>query len=225
MPAGYNAGMAINKHQALRVLAIGLLFLGLGIAASLLLNSRHPPPQSANNIRGLMWPHPKALQGFQLQQSNGKAFTLQSLKGHWSFLFFGYTHCPDVCPTTLAMLNQVDRLLEQAPGPKNRQFVFISVDPERDTLPVLKQYVSYFNPAFIGATGSLEQLPSLTRQLGILYVKVPQKNSKDYLVDHSASILLIDPQGQVVGIFSTPHQAKNIAERFLRIQQFIDEQG
>ncbi len=224
MAGRYNGRMHIDKLRALRLLAIGFVFLGLGLAASLLLQ---PGPQTArpgSDIRGLMWPHPKKLQAFQLRQGDGTAFTLDKLKGHWSFLFFGYTHCPDVCPTTLAMLNQVDALLEQSHAADRRQFVFVSVDPERDTLPLLKDYVGYFNPSFIGVTGSPEQLPALTHQLGILHVKAPQANGKDYLVDHSAAILLIDPAVRVVGIFSPPHQARDIATRFLRMRRFLDSQ-
>ncbi len=223
MPGLYNACMNLSKRPVLLILLVSVIFLALGLATNLLLDTRQHPRRA--DIQGLMWPQPKVLRDFRLQDTHGRPFTPASLKDHWSFLFFGYTHCPDVCPTTMALLAQVDRLLQQDDGPDNRQFVFVSVDPERDGPKTLQDYVSYFNPAFIGATADEEQLSVLTRQLGILHLKVPQADGKDYLVDHSTAILLVDPELRVVGIFSSPHEARDIASRFQRMRRFIDAQG
>ena len=126
--------------------------------------------------------------------------------GRWSFIFFGYTHCPDVCPTTLSVLNSVARKLE---GRKDQvQFVFISIDPERDTPEKLGQFVSYFNGTFIGATGTDDAINALTRQLGVIYARVEENSGTDnYLMDHSASVLLFDPAGRFHAVFTPPLDA------------------
>ena len=119
-----------------------------------------------------MFGNPRDIQPFTLVDHTGKNFDNRSLEGHWSFVFFGYTHCPDVCPTTLSVLNSVAHRLEDV---KNQvQFVFISIDPERDTPEKLGQFVSYFNGTFIGATGTNDAISALTRQLGVIYARVAE---------------------------------------------------
>jgi protein SCO1/2 len=159
---------------------------------------------------------PRPLQPFQLIASEARAFTLDNLRGQWNFLAIGYTHCPDVCPTTLATFDAVAKQLKNQKIPA--RFIFISVDPERDSAEKLTEYVRYFNPTFIGATGRHEELQGFTRQLGILYAKAPVTDSAlGYLVDHSASILLVDPEARLSAIFSAPHDAFAMAEDFISI--------
>jgi len=159
---------------------------------------------------------PRDVQPFTLVDDTGKRFDNRALLGHWSFVFFGYTHCPDVCPTTLSVLNSVARKLE---GLENRpRFVFISIDPERDTPEKLGQFVSYFNGTFIGATGTDEAVNALTRQLGVIYARVAEKPGTDnYLMDHSASVLLFDPAGRFHAVFTPPLDATEIASDFIVI--------
>lgn len=156
---------------------------------------------------------PRTITPFQLTDNKDQSFTLENLKGHWSLLFFGFTNCPDLCPTTLATLNQVYKNLQakgQAPMP---QIVFISVDPERDNPKRLTEYLHTFNSHFIGATGQQAQLDKLTQELSVLYAKVKQSpsNPEDYSIDHSGTILIIDPKGQFYGVFTTPHDATKIS--------------
>ncbi|HHH42852.1 MAG TPA: SCO family protein [Gammaproteobacteria bacterium] len=181
------------------------------------------PPQPPQLQQGTLLPDAKIIADFQLTDQNGKPFTRKNLMGKWSFTFFGYTHCPDVCPTSLSMLAQVMKKLEQdkTPGAKP-QVVFFSVDPERDTPEVLAQYLPYFNPDFIGVTGDPQQILRLTRQLGILYGKSPGESADDYLVDHSASILLFDPDGNFRALFGTPHDPDRIAQDFVAIRNYYE---
>lgn len=179
---------------------------------------------AASNIPGLMWPSPKKLSPFQLTDHKGQPFDLNRLKGQWSLLFFGYTHCPDICPATMTLLNAVvnDLVKKQQAIP---QVIFISVDPERDTLQHLNEYISFFNPEFIAATDTDENLSTLTGQLGILSMKIPDQDNNDqqkYLVDHSASILMIDPDAQLLSIFSAPHVQDEIVQRYVMIRNFIE---
>lgn len=194
----------------------------LGAQAFLNFSAKAPATQRPD-IPGLLWPNPKPLTPFELSDQRGESFNLDTLKGKWTFLFFGYSHCPDVCPIALSVMDQVAKTLASDPtNGKALQFAFVSVDPERDTPEHLAEYVAYFNPDFIGATGAEPQLAPLTRQLGILYLHNKPDVEGNYLVDHTASILLIDPQGRFISVFSAPHNAQDIAERFGKIRAFIE---
>lgn len=161
-------------------------------------------------------PASKPLPEFTLTDHNGRSFTRDALKGHWTYLFFGYTHCPDVCPTTLALLNQLDQLLRDAPDLPRPRYVFVSVDPERDTPEHLAGYVPYFNPDFLGVTGAEREIEALTRSLGIIYQRHPGTGD-DYLVDHSATILLVDPQAGLRALSSPPYQPATLADDYRKI--------
>jgi protein SCO1/2 len=160
--------------------------------------------------------------GFSLVDFNNQPFTPDSLKGTWTFMFFGYTHCPDICPNTM----QVFKLMQENLAGKvdDVRFVFVSVDPDRDNPENLKEYTGYFHPDFIGVTGSHPELTRLTRQVGILYIKGEQSDDgKNYLVDHSAAIVLIDPMGMYRALYSAPHDPVAMSESFLEIHKFYQE--
>ena len=168
----------------------------------------------------LLLPAQRVLPAFELQDHNGVKFGPQRLQGKWSLLFFGYTHCPDVCPATMAMLQEAARQLQVEANPGDIQFLFISVDPERDKLSQLKDYVTYFNPHFVGITGASEQLQILTSGLGILYQKVPNPDSPEYYtMDHSGVLLLVNPEGNWHALFSSPHDPMRLAQDFRAIQK------
>jgi protein SCO1/2 len=158
---------------------------------------------------------PKPLREFVLTDQNGHAFDLESLKGNWSFLFFGFTHCPDICPSTLASLSQLrEQITKGVNGTKNTQFVFISVDPKRDTAAVLKQYTGYFDPSIIGITGSELELRNLTGQLGALFQVEPAPDKESYQVYHTSALFLINPQGQYAALLTPPFDISTISRRF-----------
>ena len=190
-------------------------------AGEALVLTRDAPP---SDIEGMLWPNPKQVKPFQLVDHEGRPFDLDRLKGQWSFLFFGYTHCPDVCPMALDTMKHVTRKLQQRGAGQDVQVVFVSVDPERDTPAHLGSYVTYFDPDFVGATGEPDQLLAMTRQLGIIYdIQEHDEGDSSYLVDHSAAILLTDPEARVVGVFSAPHEPTEITERFQSMRGFIAE--
>lgn len=176
-------------------------------------------------IEGLLWPQVKTLKDFALLDHQGQPFTLANFKGKWSLVFFGYTRCPDVCPTTLQVLQGVKKQLETHTAiAASTQFVFISVDGQRDAPAVLASYVKFFDPAFIGAMGMEEQIQSLTQQIGTVYMQIPDPNNKEnYLIDHSASVFLIDPLGKMIGLFSAPHAVDTITTRYLAMRNFLAE--
>ncbi|WP_208022415.1 SCO family protein [Pseudomaricurvus hydrocarbonicus] len=138
---------------------------------------------------------------FTLQDQHGQAFGLEQLKGKWSLMFFGFTACPDVCPTTLSMMREVKAQLKPDIAAQT-QFVFVSVDPARDTVAQLAQYMPYFDPQFIGLTGDFLEIKRLANQLNIAFVKVTQADG--YTVDHSANIAIVNPFGHYQGFIKAP---------------------
>ncbi|MBE9516346.1 MAG: SCO family protein [Proteobacteria bacterium] len=156
------------------------------------------------------------LNQFFLVDHNGNNFNLDQLNGKWTFLFFGYTSCPDICPTTMAALSRTYQNLKQKiKDNSNIQYIFISVDPKRDTTEKLKSYVSYFNKDFIGITGKHEQIQALSKQIGAMHEIVTIPGKDEYYVNHTSSIFLIDPGMRYRAAFTAPHNPDAIAERFL----------
>jgi len=158
----------------------------------------------------LVLPESRDIPAFTLTDQHGEPFGPQRLGGRWSLLFFGFTHCPDICPGTLFDLARVTAGLREAePAVADRvQVVFVSVDPERDRPERMRDYVAYFDPGFTAVTGPHAQLEPLTRKLGIAYRIAPHEaDAERYDVDHSASVLLINPAGRLHGVFPAPHDA------------------
>lgn len=174
-------------------------------------------------VEGMLWPNPKQLYPFATIDHNGILFGLDSLKGRWSFIFFGYTNCPDICPLTLTGLNQVyKQIISERISSIPVQILFVSVDPQRDDPGRLADYVTYFNEDFIGLGGRPEQIQSIARQLGALYIdNKPASDSDVYQVDHSASVFLISPDARLISVFSAPHLAEPIISRFRAILEFL----
>ena len=202
------------------VLALSALLLGLWTAYRLTAPGPAADTRTVATRNATVIPSPRALKSFSLSDHNGKPFSNAELQGHWTFIFFGYTHCPDVCPTTLAILNRAAHLLEQDSPDHGPRFVFVSVDPERDSQERLAGYVPYFNKSFLGVTGEQPALQELTGQLGVLYRKVENEpTAPAYLMDHSASIVLTNPQGGLHALFGAPHDAESIAHDFQAIRR------
>lgn len=153
-------------------------------------------------------PLPKSVQikEFSLYDQNAQAITLSELKGRWSLVFFGFTYCPDICPTTLAEINRAAKLITK----ENLQVVLISVDPERDTPKQLKTYIEYFNPKFQAWSGEKPQLETLARQLHIFFQK--NGDGESYLMDHSSQVVLVNPDGEYQGYFTSPLNPNEMAE-------------
>lgn len=211
-----------------RVLKAGLFLLAclvIGTVTGIFTSKYYQAgPVTTPDINGLLWPNPKTLGSFAMVNQENKPFSQKDLDGHWTFLFFGYTHCPDVCPITLSVMNRVYEQLQENDRDENVQMMFVSVDPQRDTPEKLTSYIDYFNSDFIGLTGSEDQLKSLTQQMGIVYAHGEETTPGEYLVDHTASIFLVSPEKKWVGIFSTPHKSQDIYNRFLAIREFINGQ-
>ncbi|MGE5731455.1 MAG: SCO family protein [Gemmatimonas sp.] len=175
-----------------------------------------PPP----TIGGYVLPQPKALPPIALVDEQGRPFRPVDFEGHWSFLYFGYTYCPDVCPLTLVELAALKkRLAEQLPGTPT-DYYLVSVDPARDTPERLRDYVAYFDPSFHGLTGSVADLKRLAELTGSVFF-VPEGQSDDaYLVSHSSNIALLGPDGQLFAVFTSPHEPAQLAADFGRVAAY-----
>jgi protein SCO1/2 len=199
--------VAAKRQRFSIIIAIALLALLFGIWFSKntgMVHSNHQPETAT------VFNQPRLITPFNLTDDKGQPFTIDNLKGHWSLVFFGFTNCPDLCPTTLSTLNKTYQILaadHQNPMP---QVIFISVDPERDSIERIQTYLKNFNPNFIGATGSKPELDKLTQELSVIYAKVMEEDH--YMIDHSGTIILVNPQGQFYGVFTLPHDATNIAK-------------
>jgi len=208
---------APEKHtktpRILFVVILGVLATVAGIWSANIILDRQV---NLKELEATRFPVARQMAPFTLVDHNNEVFNETTLQKRWSFLFFGYTHCPDVCPVTLSVLNSGAERLQDVDA--DIRFVFVSVDPERDTPEKLALFVRYFNKNFIGVTGSGQQIEEFTRELGIMHMRVAaEENTTGYLVDHTASVLLFDPDGRYHAVFSPPLSAEKISDDFRKI--------
>jgi protein SCO1/2 len=150
---------------------------------------------------------PRAVSDFQLTDALGHPFTAHELQGKPSLVFFGFTHCPDVCPTTLAKLAQVKKVAPVA----GLQVLFVTVDPQRDTPTAVGIYAHAFDPDFIGLTGDAAAIENVTKAFGVAALRVDLPGG-DYTMDHSAAVFLVNSRAQIVGIFTPPFDTHRLAQ-------------
>jgi protein SCO1/2 len=158
-------------------------------------------------------PTPRTLPAFSLQQAGGAALTAETLKGHWTVVFLGFTHCPDVCPTTLAQLAGAQKQWASMPDASRPRVLFVSADPERDTPQIVADYAHAFHPDTLAATAPIPQLEAFARSLSLVFMKAPGASGdpNDYSIDHSAALVLLDPQARMAGVVQPPFDMKGIA--------------
>jgi len=159
----------------------------------------------------------RALPDFSLIDQRDRTFGNANLRGHWSLLFFGYTNCPDFCPTTLTTLAAMDKQMRAAKAPVRPQVIFVSVDAKRDTPAQLAKYVPYFDPEFIGLTAADQpSIEAVARKLGVGVIIQPAADG-NYTVDHSGAIFVINPEGRLCAVLSGPFEAGALQGDFQRI--------
>jgi protein SCO1 len=194
----------IPRH--ISVAALAAVAVGVALLFLWNVNDVEPEPQFATLL-----PEPLPLPDFELLDQHGQPFTRDSLRGQTSLLFFGFTHCPDICPATLQQLSLARKqIAETSPGNALPAIVLISVDPERDTPEKLDKYVSSFRADVAAATGTRESLLPLTSALGIFFERQPLEGG-DYTVSHSTAVLVVDEDANLRALFSAPHKAEYFA--------------
>ncbi len=202
-----------NNAWSIVFFACIALVLGVGLHVWNTHKPRMTQPTSATPLN-----QPQGLPAFSLIDSSNLPFTNRSLIGHYSFLFFGYTHCQGICPITMTLLTQLYAQLEKQKLPLP-QIVFITLDPRRDTKNVLAHYVHAFHSSFQGVTGSSRDIQQLSKQMGVVYISAQQKKESNYQIDHSGTLYLIDPEGKLIAVFSPPHDKNAIAKDYRSLTQ------
>ena len=216
---GATSGVStIVREKLMAAALIGAAAVGLVMAGSGYWTLWQTRNNDAENVLApalVTLPERRPLAEFILVDDEKGVFDLGSLTSRWSFIFFGFMYCPDICPTTLYDLSLVKKeMLANGINEREIQFVFISVDPARDKAAQIQRYVKYFDPDFVAATGSVGQLTNLTRQLGAPFRAEPETAENIYEVTHSSAVYLVDPLGQYTGIISPPFVAAEVAAQF-----------
>lgn len=191
---------------ALRLALVGAVALMVGLLAAVWLQK----PATTALQSGTLLQTPRPLGEFAALDQDGASFTTARLRGRWTLVFPGFTSCPDVCPTTLALLKHVQAGLGAQAD--RMQVEFLSVDPERDTPARLKQYVHFFDPSFAAFTAPEPELRKIAQMLGVAYAKVPGATPEAYTMDHSAALILIDPQARIAGYLTPPFDAARLTD-------------
>ncbi|MDJ0877588.1 MAG: SCO family protein [Halieaceae bacterium] len=195
-----------NRDRNIKLTVVGLLLLIGVIVAGFVYQVQKPRVMTNSELKingAFMFETPRALPEFELVDHRGQAFSAESLKGQWTLVFFGFTYCPDICPTTMAFLARFMGELEGLPEHGDTRVVMVSVDPARDTPERLAEYVPYFDPGFTGVTGEFLDIHRFATALNTPFRKVPGEDD-NYLVDHSANVVLINPRGDYHGFFKAP---------------------
>lgn len=195
-----------------RTVSLCLIFISL-VVAMLVYSTLRTPTLSDEELRAqgvFLLPRPRELADFELTDHFGRVFDKQSLLDKWTLMFFGFTHCPDVCPTTMSEMGKAHAAiaqLDEAAG--NFQGVLVTVDPERDTAELLGPYVTAFSPDFVGVLGDIEETSKFALQLHAAFAKVPDGRGS-YSMDHTGTIVIINPHGHYHGFIKLPHKAQTI---------------
>lgn len=200
--------------SSFKIAAVAAATLALLVAAFLAVRGIANAPRPLQ--RATVLPTPMPLPDFQLVDQDGAPFSRDSLRNRQTLLFFGFTHCPDICPATLQQLalarNELaDRLPQDAAPP---DILLISVDPGRDSPEVLKAYTAIFGPGTYGATGEPGKLLELTTALGIFF-EIGEASDSGYSVNHSAAVLLVNDRAELQAVFSAPHDVDTLVADLL----------
>jgi protein SCO1/2 len=176
-----------------------------------------PAAAPVPEIGGYVLPEPRVLPDVELVDEHAAPFRRADFAGSWSFIYFGYTFCPDVCPLALIELATLKRKLAAELPAATIEFYLVSIDPQRDTPERLREYVNYFDPTFHGLTGSLAALQALADATSSVFFVPEGQGSDNYLVDHSSNVILLNPAGQLHAILTPPHTPEQLAGDFARI--------
>lgn len=195
------------------LIAFAALITGLFVSQHV----RQEKKIDVSQFNGTVLEKPRTVEAFNLLGVDDQPFDNQHLQGQWTMVFFGFTNCGYLCPTTMAELAKTYRLLEQQQVKPLPKVVMISIDPQRDSLSKLKNYVAAFDQHFYAARGENKDIKKMTRELGIAYAKIAapaDKNPQDYDVQHSGTVMLFNPQGLLTAFFTTPQQADLLAKDY-----------
>ncbi len=205
--------------RPLRIAILVIVAFAAGlILARLLTPARIEPPQAE---RATVLPEPRSLPPLDLVDQDGRALPADFFTSHWTLVFFGFTQCPDICPTTLATLAQVRRQLADLPEVARPRVLLVSVDPERDSPERLAAYVRFFDASFLGATGSPEATAAAAAAFSVPYARVEMPEG-GYTMDHGSGLFLVGPGGGLMAYFAAPHDAATVARDYHVILEWTE---
>lgn len=194
----------MNKRQEVvstNKIIFAVIFVSAALITSLFVfNLSHRPKQVLAADQGIIFPEPRDVNSFDLMTTEGKPFTQKDLYQHWTLVFFGFTHCSQICPASLDVLKRAYVSLKQTHP--DLQVVFISLDPSRDNPATLSKYVSSFNKEFIGVSGKIDTLRKLQSQFGVYSERDDSASDSNYQLMHSGNIFLINPRGKWAAMFN-----------------------
>ncbi len=206
------------RLRGIRNTVIILLVIVASIIAYMMIRASMAPVLNQEELRergAVVFDQPRRFSDLELVDHKGEAFTRERLEGRWSLLFFGFTHCPDICPMTMADLGRlVGDLPEEVAA--NTQVALVTLDPARDTPDQLSEYVNYFHPEFVGVTGEFLDLRRFANEVNVAFSKVTLGDD-DYTVDHSSNIVIINPKGDYHGFFRPPFEHDRLKSTYLSI--------
>jgi|TARA_R110001583_G_scaffold16518_6_gene67619 protein SCO1/2 len=212
---------AAERQRGIRMTVLAIVAMGIVLVAGFFYAATRARMMTAEELKSqgaYLYENPRTLPNFSLLDDRGEALTPTSMEGKWNLIFFGFTYCPDVCPTTLAQLKAFYQELEPAVQ-ADTQIWLASVDPARDTPEQLHSYLDFFHPAFRGITGDFLEVHRFATSLNIPFTKVPGGGS-NYQVEHSANIALVNPKGHSVGFFKAPLEISKLKRAFLSIREY-----
>jgi protein SCO1/2 len=197
-----------------RTVALCLVFVSI-VLGMLYYSITRVPVLSEDQLREMgvfLLPRPREIAPFELTTHTGEPFTVEDLQGRWSFIFFGFTNCPDICPTTMSVMGVAERDLVAGGMDDGAPFqgLLVTVDPERDDAETLAHYVQAFSPRFLGVRGDREATAKFATQLNAAFAQVPDPSGSGYQVDHTANIVIVNPRGHYHGFVRMPHKAETL---------------
>ena len=201
------------------LIAILAATVGLFLARALLPPRVTPPPATES---ATILPQPRPLPVLALVDQEGRPLPAGFLRDRWTVVFFGFTQCPDVCPGTLTVLAQMKKELADLPATDQPHVLLISVDPERDTPAVLKAYVTFFDPSFSAATGTVAGATQAAPAFSVPFAKVPLPGG-GYTMDHGAGLFVVSPAGALAAYSSPPLAAPVLARDYRKVVQYYED--
>ena len=205
--------------RTLRIVVLVIVAFAAGLLLARLLAPGHAAPPATEVATVLSTP--RALPTLELNDQDGRALGPDFFRGHWTLVFFGFTQCPDICPTTLATLAQATQALADLPASQQPRVLLVSVDPERDTAEILAPYVRFFDADFMAARGSPEATAAAAAAFSVPYAKVSLPDG-GYTLEHGSGLFLVGPAGELLGYFSAPHDAGKIARDYRAIVHWAE---
>jgi len=219
-----NPNSSAEQRRGIIKTAVAILVFIAAVLALFLNKMLTPRVMSPIELRAngaIVFEKPRVVEDFSLIDHRGEPFNLARFQGKWSYIFLGFTHCPDICPNTMAKLAEVYKQLDETTR-QNTQIILLSVDPARDTQEKLEEYVPFFHEDFIGLTGDFLQVMKISGNVNAAFSKVALEGD-DYTIDHTANIAVINPKGHYQGFLKPPFELAKLKTSMYSISKLYDE--